>query len=133
MLTKKALLAYIQGFLNDISKNIHIRKVILFGSYANGFPKKYSDIDLAIVSDDFTENPIHNHRLIIDAAIKYHKIEVHLFDTKYFVEGDPFIEEIIKTGIELKLEGDTFPKRSIHTVNTAKIFVKLVRSNMQKT
>lgn len=32
---------------------------------------------------------------------KYTPIETHTFSTKYFEVGDPFIEEIKKTGIEL--------------------------------
>ena len=30
-------------------------------------------------------------------------IEPHIFNTSYFEEGDPFIEEIIKTGKEIKI------------------------------
>jgi len=33
---------------------IHIKEAILYGSYANGTKNEWSDIDLAIVSDDFT-------------------------------------------------------------------------------
>ena len=36
-----------------LSKDIHIEKVIVFGSYANGNPHKYSDVDIAIFSDYF--------------------------------------------------------------------------------
>jgi len=32
--------------------NIRISKAILYGSYANGNPKPYSDIDLVIISSD---------------------------------------------------------------------------------
>ena len=33
--------------------NIHITKMILYGSYANGHPKPFSDIDLIVISPDF--------------------------------------------------------------------------------
>lgn len=34
--------------------NIHISKTILYGSYAKGNPKPYSDIDLIVVSSDLS-------------------------------------------------------------------------------
>ena len=37
------------------------------------------------------------------ANIKFVDIEPHIFNSAYFEEGDPFIEEIIKTGKEIKL------------------------------
>ena len=33
-------------------QNIRITKIILYGSYAKGHPKPYSDIDLVIISPD---------------------------------------------------------------------------------
>ena len=43
----------INEYINDLSKEIEIDKVILFGSYAKGDTHKYSDVDLAIFSDYF--------------------------------------------------------------------------------
>lgn len=34
------------------SHNIRITKMILYGSYAKGHPKSYSDIDLVVISPD---------------------------------------------------------------------------------
>jgi predicted nucleotidyltransferase len=42
---------HLREFLID--RNIRIHKVIVFGSYAKGGYRKYSDIDIAIVSRDF--------------------------------------------------------------------------------
>ena len=45
----------INDFLDLLSKNkIKIQKAYLYGSYANKSNNQYSDIDLALVSDDFT-------------------------------------------------------------------------------
>lgn len=38
--------------------NIHITKAILYGSYAKGHPKPYSDIDLVVVSPDLARFPL---------------------------------------------------------------------------
>lgn len=37
--------------------NIRITKIILYGSYAKGHPKSYSDIDLIIISPDLARFP----------------------------------------------------------------------------
>lgn len=38
--------------------NIRITKVILYGSYAKGCPKPYSDIDLIVISKDLARFPL---------------------------------------------------------------------------
>lgn len=57
--------------------NIHITKVILYGSYAKGHPKSYSDIDLVIISPDLARfAPLKRQELLaqltmnIDAPIE---------------------------------------------------------------
>ena len=41
-----------------LESNIDVHKLVLFGSYNNGKPHKDSDIDLAIISDDFKKKSI---------------------------------------------------------------------------
>jgi predicted nucleotidyltransferase len=43
----------IKRFINRSKKEIDIEKIILFGSYAREKQNECSDIDLAIISDDF--------------------------------------------------------------------------------
>ena len=104
MFTKKDLIEYISNYLAECNKlGVHFKKVFLFGSYARNTAHKWSDIDLALVSDDFTGLPLDDWDKIAAANIKYTDIEPHSFNTTYFEESDPFIEEIKKTGTELKL------------------------------
>ena len=51
----KELLDIINNYVIELSKEINISKVILFGSYAKGTNNEDSDIDLAIFSDAFYE------------------------------------------------------------------------------
>jgi len=45
--------------------NIHITKVILYGSYAKGNPRPYSDIDLIVVSPDLARfSPLKRQELL---------------------------------------------------------------------
>lgn len=80
----------------------NIRTVILFGSYAKGIENKNSDIDLAIISDDFDD--IFDSMAIlmgmtwdIDARIEPHPIKTE----DYTNISSSFIEEIINSGIEV--------------------------------
>ena len=94
---------YISDYLTECNTlGIHFKKVILFGSYARNSAHQWSDIDLALVSDDFTGMIIDDNRKISRANVKFIDIEPHIFNSVYFEKGDPFIEEIIKTGREIK-------------------------------
>jgi predicted nucleotidyltransferase len=54
MFTVKKLHNHINNFLLELKeKDFYVRKVILFGSYANGNVNENSDIDLAIWADEF--------------------------------------------------------------------------------
>ena len=85
------------------SLNINFDRVILFGSYAHGTPHPDSDIDVALVSSLFSNNGFENRKRISKANIRFTPIEPHTFSTAYFEKGDPFIEEIKRTGIEVAI------------------------------
>jgi uncharacterized protein len=89
----------------DACKNygIDFYKVILFGSFAKGNNTNDSDIDVALVSDKFTDYPIEDRKKIVKANIRFSQIEPHTFSTAYFLKGDPFIDEIKRTGIEISI------------------------------
>ncbi len=45
----------LKKFLNMVTTSgLHIERAIIFGSYAKGKAGKWSDIDVALVSKDFT-------------------------------------------------------------------------------
>ncbi len=104
MFTKKDLKKYISDYISECNKlGVHFKKVILFGSYARNTAHKWSDVDLALVSDDFSDMGWDDRGKISMANIKFADIEPHMFNSAYFEKGDPFIEEIIKTGKEISL------------------------------
>ena len=51
-----------------VKKGIRIDQVILYGSYASGNMKQYSDIDLAIISPDFGNDKFEESKLLLQAA-----------------------------------------------------------------
>lgn len=104
MLTREIAIKNATDFITDcIEYGIDIEKAILFGSVAKNEQREYSDIDIALISNQFTKNFILNTRLTSKINIKYPLIEVHHFNSDYYNHGDPFINEINATGIEIKL------------------------------
>jgi len=100
MYSKENVETIIRSFLEAIQNEIHVDGVYLFGSYAKGTPSKYSDIDLAIVSRDFEGIRFFDRKRLIKYIVKVNTdIQLHPFKTDDFTTDDPFVEEIIRTGI----------------------------------
>lgn len=51
------------------SKGIEVSQLILYGSYARGNPKAYSDIDIAIISPNFNGKNILERQELLGEAI----------------------------------------------------------------
>jgi uncharacterized protein len=102
MLTREIAVKQATDFIKDcIRYGVNIEKAFIFGSIATNQLREFSDIDIAIISNQFTRNFITNNRLTSKINIKYPLIEVHHFNTDYFKAGDPFIKEITTTGFEI--------------------------------
>ncbi len=43
----------VEQFIFELQKHVRVQKVILYGSYAHGNQREWSDIDIVIISDDF--------------------------------------------------------------------------------
>ena len=110
MLTREIAIKQATDFILDCLKyGINIEKAILFGSVAKNEQREYSDIDVALISSQFTKDFIFNNRLTSKINIRFPLIEVHHFNSEYFKLGDPFINEINATGLELKWEMHQIP------------------------
>jgi predicted nucleotidyltransferase len=90
-------------FIEAASKyDIEFSDVILFGSYAKGNYHEYSDIDLALVSDNFEGIRFYDNMKLSDALIESSTtIETHPFVKADFNPEIPFVKEIINTGIKV--------------------------------
>lgn len=104
MLKRETAIKIVKEYLKACRElNVRIDKAILFGSFTKNTFTEYSDIDVALVSEDFTGYPLADRKKIVKANVRFPVIEPHTFSKKYFEEGDPFINEIKKTGIEVGL------------------------------
>ena len=92
----------VNRFIEEIKKQYDVTAIILFGSYAKGTENEDSDIDIAVISDDFDD--IYDCMAIlmgmtwdIDARIEPHPIKKKDFDEV----SDYFVKEIKDTGIKV--------------------------------
>jgi len=82
--------------------NIQLERVVLFGSYARGNYTEWSDIDLAIVSNAFEGSIMEDRDKIRPIKLSVSsELEVLPYTPEDFTEDDPFVKEIIETGIEI--------------------------------
>lgn len=92
----------VSKFVNLVSDEFPIKTVYLFGSYANGNAREYSDVDLAIVSDKFEGSRFFDKKKLNKYILKTSiDLEVHPFRTVDFTEDNPFVKEIIHTGLKI--------------------------------
>ena len=99
----RLIMEIVQKYVEKICENYKVYAIILFGSFAKGTNNQSSDIDIAIVTDDF-ENDIMDEELNlmrlrrkIDTRIEPHLIRIE----EYKKAETPFIQEIIDTGIKV--------------------------------
>ena len=90
-------------YIKRLEENrIPVRRAILFGSYATGRFSEWSDIDLAIVSDAFEGSRIADRAKLRKITLGVScDIETIPFRPEDFVADDPFVREIMETGMLL--------------------------------
>jgi predicted nucleotidyltransferase len=98
-----SVIEIINNFLDSLKNdNIKISRAVLFGSYVKGNYDEYSDIDLAIVSEQFQGNFFYDNKIIQSSKLKTScDLEVHTYQPDDFNDDNPFVREILSYGIEL--------------------------------
>lgn len=92
----------IKKYIKKISRYYKIDEIILFGSYAKGTENEDSDIDIAVISNDFDDIFEDGANLIgltwkIDTRIEPHPILTEDYENI----ATPLVQEIIDTGIKI--------------------------------
>ena len=91
----------VQQYASAVKQQYQGAQVFLFGSYAKGNTREESDIDIAVVLDDYddfmaTQLELMRLRRSIDS-----RIEPHLFRKEDFTYSNPIVSEILKEGTEI--------------------------------
>jgi predicted nucleotidyltransferase len=97
MLDKAAAREIAVKYAEEVRKILKPDAVILFGSYANGRPHEWSDIDIAVIVNDFEGNWLETASMLCGLSWNVSlDIEPHLLDETCDRSG--FVEHVIKTG-----------------------------------
>jgi predicted nucleotidyltransferase len=95
----------VRQYINDVKAKMPIDKVYLYGSYAKGNPRDDSDVDLCFFSKDFEDKRDWDVLTeLFYIKTKYDRellIEPNAFPTSDIDKGNPFVEEVIRTGQEI--------------------------------
>jgi uncharacterized protein len=95
---KNAVIEKVAQYANLVCNYFPVKKVILYGSYAKGTAKEYSDIDVAVVVDKIEGDFLEAETRLFNLT---HDIETSI-EPVLFEDGDTdtggFFEEIQKTG-----------------------------------
>jgi predicted nucleotidyltransferase len=100
---KPLIIKSIKRYLAELKKNdINVLGAYLFGSYLKGIPDKWSDIDIAILTDKFIGDRFDFTLFLMKIARKIDcNIEPHPYLVNEFNKRDPFAAEIIRTGARI--------------------------------
>lgn len=80
-----------------------VRTLILYGSYAKGNFKAYSDIDVCIISDKLLKNKDYYETYLWKKVLEVDpRIEPIGYHPKDFKDIDPLVNEIKKEGVVIK-------------------------------
>jgi predicted nucleotidyltransferase len=105
-LSKDEVMKIVKGFLELTRQNHDVQQAYLFGSFAEGTEKEYSDVDLAIVlgsSSSSEGSPFDENFTIFHEAQEYNSLlEVVCFRQDEFDQnGGSLVKHIKKEGMRL--------------------------------
>ncbi|MCJ7483699.1 MAG: nucleotidyltransferase domain-containing protein [Thermodesulfovibrionales bacterium] len=98
---KSAVLNIIRQFKDALEKKgIKIERIVLYGSYAAGTQREGSDIDLVVISNDFSGLGYWQRIDLLSAAIYevFKPIEAVAMTQAEWEKGDSFIVDFARNG-----------------------------------
>ena len=93
-----------EEYAENVKRMLPVDKVVLYGSYAKGTATLLSDVDICFFLSDFggkTRVDIIGELLGLCGRYKGAYFEPNAFPTSEIERGNPFVKEILTTGIEI--------------------------------
>lgn len=94
-----------RSFLHEVSKRHKIRTAYLFGSYARGTQRDYSDIDIAVIIPSITQPERYNEEAfnIFHEAQEFNSfLEVVCFkEDEFSRDRETIVKQIKKEGVKI--------------------------------
>lgn len=101
-LDKAEVIKIAKIYAATVRRKFNFNRMFLFGSYAKGMFHQESDIDIAIVFNDF-DNTLNMQLELMRLRRKIDsRIEPHPFKEKDFTNSNPVVHEILKYGEQIE-------------------------------
>ncbi|MBS4025936.1 MAG: nucleotidyltransferase domain-containing protein [Clostridia bacterium] len=85
-----------------LESKLNIKNIYVYGSYINGNYTEDSDIDIAVVADDFSGDPIEDIFILMKIRRKVDiRIEPRPFTSSDFTKDNPLARKIIENGLKI--------------------------------
>lgn len=96
------VIASVERFLAVVRQRLRVDAAYLYGSQARGSAHSWSDIDVAVISPDFSDDLFQDRIALMQwAAAIDDRIEPHPFTPDRFGPNDPLASEISRSGVRL--------------------------------
>ncbi|MEN6424426.1 MAG: nucleotidyltransferase domain-containing protein [Phycisphaerales bacterium] len=96
------IIAVVERFLAVVRQRLRVDAAYLYGSQATGAVHPWSDIDVAVISPDFSHDLLEDRVALMQwAATIDDRIEPHPFTPDRFGPNDPLASEISRKGLRL--------------------------------
>jgi predicted nucleotidyltransferase len=95
-------MASVERFLAVVRGRLRVNAAYLYGSQAAGSARPWSDIDVAVISPDFSEDLFQERVTLMQwAAAIDDRLEPQPFTPERFSPNDPLASEISHKGVRL--------------------------------
>lgn len=102
MLTRENAIELSKEFIDKLnSSGININHAFLYGSFLRDEQREHSDIDLAIISENFSGISVLDIPLIAKVLKDYYLIHPKTYSLEDWTNGEPFLDEIVKAGYKI--------------------------------
>jgi predicted nucleotidyltransferase len=123
MLDKATVREIAFKYAEEVKKILAPDVIILFGSYVNGNPHEWSDIDIAVVINNFQGNWLDTASTLCSLTRRVSiDIEPHLMDSS--CDGSGFVEFVKKTG---EIIYEAVGVQNIEPLQLAPNFLKILK------
>ncbi len=96
------VMASVERFLAVVRQRLRLETAYLYGSQVLGSARPWSDIDVAVVSPDFSEDLFQERVALMQCAAAIDdRIEPQPFTPERFGPNDPLASEISRNGVRL--------------------------------
>jgi len=100
----KEIISKAGNYALDVKKIYPVDKAILFGSYSKGYATENSDVDICFFLNTYNgKQCVEIIAELLGLGKNYPDLPIEplVFETAEFVKGNPFVNEILKHGIDL--------------------------------